>query len=136
MALAKEFPFSTLSDDEFFFHFYTDRQSTRLFNHVNNLAYDTRISNELNRNSEELILNLDDNDNAQHFISSSYFTESQFKCKFQQDLTNNFLLLHLNIRSLGKNIDRLVQLLDNCNSDNNPVIGLTETRLNQSPNSL
>ena len=115
------------------FQFHADRQITIP---THNPVYDNTISSNLNTNSEELTLNFDDNDLAQHLTSSKYYTINEYKSISLNNIANNTFLLHLNIRSLNKNFDQLNLLQEHFNSHNSPIIGLTETWLQDPSNSL
>ena len=95
--------------------------------------YEHYIMNELNLNSNEFIYNTDANDPIQS-PSCDYSTVNQFK-EQTMDNSDDFLFMHMNIRSLNKNFDNLKLLLDNPHNTPCSVIALTETWLSHNSSS-
>ena len=64
--------------------------------------------------------------NTSHFTDSSYFTTEETKSKLSSNDDKSFSILHLNIRSLQKNFEKLVNFLATLSFDFK-VICISET---------
>ena len=79
----------------------------------------------LENNANTLDLNNDDFNHATP-IDCNYFTENQFIDEFQNTHKHEVTVLHLNIRSMHKNVDAFNNLTKNFR-DGSAVMGVTET---------
>ena len=130
MAQSVNLPFSSLNNDDFLD---SARQAHDKDSTKRNDNYELYIMNELNSNSNEFMYNTDSNDPIQS-PSCDYLTVNQFK-QHAMDNFDDFLLMHMNIRSLNKNVDNLKLLLDNPQNTPCSVIALTETWLSHNSGS-
>ena len=72
----------------------------------------------------QYILNIDDNDpdinffnNKYDAVNSPYFSLAEVPCKVEKLLENSFSVYHINIRSLNKNFDKLLEFLSIMNNE-------------------
>ena len=100
------------------------------------------ISNKNTANSHEnifnfldfqYILNNDDNDPNINFfnykydaVNSPYFSLVEVPCKAEKLLENSFSVYHINIRSLNKNFDKLLEFLSIMKNEFD-IIAISET---------
>ena len=101
-----------------------------------NAAYfDLEEINRLNLQMPDLELGHDENDTSLHNRSSDYLLPHDLKKREFFKLTNNFSVLHHNVRSLSKNFDLFQIFLSALNVEFS-VIGLCETWLSETPSPL
>ena len=132
MAEPNTFPFHSIDDE----HLFSLLQNDSLNNPPNNnQTYDEEIVNVIVNNQEELTFNVDPNDEAGHIVPSKYYTENQFK-SYTEVHGDELFFLHLNIRSVNRNLENLRLLLENTNVPKTSILGLTETWFSQSPDNL
>ena len=112
MAEPNTFPFHSIDDE----HLFSLLQNDSLNNPPNNnQTYDEEIVNVIVNNQEELTFNVDPNDEAGHIVPSKYYTENQFKSYTEVHGDDELFFLHLNIRSVNRNLENLRLLLENTN---------------------
>ena len=85
-------------------------------------------------NVPHLVYNQDENDET-IITNCNYFTEDQLFERFHDTSHSNLTLFNFNIRSMNRNFDKLIVLLEKLNFDLS-VIGLTETWFSEKPHSL
>ena len=84
----------------------------------------------------QYILNNDDNDpdinffnNKYDAVNSPYFSLAEVPCKVEKLLENLFSVYHINIRSLNKNFDKLLEFLSIMKNEFD-IIAISETWCN------
>ena len=91
-------------------------------------------TNFIERGNDPFIHNDPDNQFLNEILSNSsdYFTADSFssKCKKYSTNKNDFSLIHLNIRSIPKNMDQFLMFLETVNCEFS-IIGFTETWLKE-----
>ena len=125
-------PFESVSDDDLLDVLSPIQANNQFFVNRTGIFDETVVEN-INSSSEELNLNLDHDDPAQHSFTK-YITNTQFHNIIKDFNNDTFSLLHLNIRSLNKHFDELQSFLDNPSNKQLSVIGLTETWLSHDSN--
>ena len=84
----------------------------------------------------QYILNNDDNDTDINFFNDKYdavnlpyFSLAEVPCKVEKLLENSFSVYHINIRSLNKNFDKLLEFLSIMNNEFD-ITAISETWCN------
>ena len=96
MTQLTDFAFNLLNEDEFYDLFCADFNTQH---RINTFDFDTNVAEQINELMNETDFN---NGNVTQYPASKYITEQQFKSLEQLD--DIFSLLHLNIRSINKNL--------------------------------
>ena len=138
LCLKNELPFNSISDENEFINAISESwnfSSSVSFDELNSLVF-----NPFELNSDNSHLPIYDTDpDLQYFNDTTYITDASHcdyylehsfnkKCKSLEVDNECFSLMHLNIRSIPKNLDSLIRYLDGLDL-NFTVIGLTETWL-------
>ena len=102
-------PFESVSDDDLFDLLRPNQANNQPFVNFPG-SFDEIVAENLNSSSQELNLNFDLEDPAQHSFSK-YITNAQFYDIIKDFNSDTFSLLHFNIRSLNKHFDELQSFL-------------------------
>ena len=121
MAAHNNVPFQTVDNDESYDTFQSVFNAD--FNNRSSGVFHESVVQSMNSQSKNLDTVFDPNDDTYQHTPSFYYTESLLATKHP---TNDFLMLHCNIRSANKNFEAFRSLLLNSKL-NCSVIGLSET---------
>ena len=126
------FPFSSVSNEDLYSVFQTHCQTS---DNPQNHDSEELFANTLNENSENFNLEIYDDSDLSIPLGSQYYTENMFVTKTQSRSINNCCILHMNIRSMNKNFEKLKIFLDKAQCER-AIIGITETWFSGSPHSM
>ena len=126
------FPFSSVSNEDLYSVFQTHCQTS---DNPQNNDSEELFANTINENSENFSLEIYDDSDLSIPLGSQYYTENMIVTKTQSRSINNFCILHMNIRSMNKNFEKLKIFLDKAQCER-AIIGITETWFSGSPHSM